>query len=403
MSLFKQKINIKEILGHIPDEALDRISIESEVDRYCKKLNGKLMFYLLLLGLLSSERQSQRGLAELFTSPFFRFLFHWNEKKKISHSSISERLSNINVSFFEQAYQLIYDRFSALYSLKEIEGMSLQRVDSTLVREGSNLLKEGLSCGSKKEKKMLKYTINYDGMFPSFFKLHREAVYCSEVVSLNENVFDHFQKTKDHSQVYLFDRGQCSAHCFKDMQEKDGLFFVGRLQKNRKLKIVKEHPIDKGSFSHGELILDATVNLHCIEKDKENGKEKKYWMNQEFRVIKFRPVNGMEDIILISNMDWGAEQIATAYRRRWDIEVFFRFIKQELNFSHFFSLNDNGIEVTLYMTMIAAMLVMIYKKENELGYKAAVRRIRIELEEIVIELLRVEILCRERLKYPPDI
>jgi IS4 transposase len=71
------------------------------------------------------------------------------------------------------------------------------------------------------------------------------------------------------------------------------------------------------------------------------------------------------------------------YRRRWDIEVFFRFLKQEVNFSHFISLNENGIRVILYMTLIAAMLIMIYKKENETGFKTAKRRIKIELQELI--------------------
>src|SRR5690554_6033823 len=64
----------------------------------------------------------------------------------------------------------------------------------------------------------------------------------------------------------------------------------------------------------------------------------------------------------------------------------FRFLKQELNFSHFLSLNENDIQVIMYMTMITAMLTMIYKKENEIGYKTAVRRMGIELETLTIAI-----------------
>ncbi|MEZ4890090.1 MAG: hypothetical protein R2779_05885 [Crocinitomicaceae bacterium] len=44
---------------------------------------------------------------------------------------------------------------------------------------------------------------------------------------------------------------------------------------------------------------------------------------------------------------------------RWDIEVFFRFIKQELNVSHLISLNKNGMQVMIYVTMIVAMLIWL--------------------------------------------
>lgn len=78
-----------------------------------------------------------------------------------------------------------------------------------------------------------------------------------------------------------------------------------------------------------------------------------------------------------------AKDIITIYKLRWDIEVFFRFIKQELNFSHFLSTNINGIKIILYMTLILAMLIHIYKKYNNVGYKTAKRRVKMELEELL--------------------
>ncbi len=95
--------------------------------------------------------------------------------------------------------------------------------------------------------------------------------------------------------------------------------------------------------------------------------------------------------LLITNvLELPAQDIAKMYKRRWDIEVFFRFLKQELNFSHFVSLNKNGVQVVMYMTMITAMLVMIYKKENGIGYKTAVRRMGIELEELILAIVVIQ-------------
>ena len=65
----------------------------------------------------------------------------------------------------------------------------------------------------------------------------------------------------------------------------------------------------------------------------------------------------------------------------------FRFLKQELNFSHITSTSENGMQVMLYMTMITSMLVLIYKRINKVGYKTAVRRIALELNELIIKLV----------------
>ncbi|MDH6359292.1 IS4 family transposase [Parabacteroides sp. PF5-9] len=396
MKIFdKHRITLAEILREIPEESLAQISKKTHVDHYTKVLNGKLMFYLLIYGMLRVDRLSQRGLSDAFSSPLFRTIFNVNGKKEISHSSISDRLSVIELNFFREAYECIYKRYSSLYTRKEIAGMCLQRVDSTLVAESSNKLRQGITTGNQHgKKKMIKYTINFDGTFGSFALMHDQPRYTSEVLALPENVMGHFKKEPNHATVYLFDRGQCSAEAFKEMKETENLLFVSRLMDNRKLKYVKENSIDQDSFDSGVLHEDAIIKLYKKEvATSKNGKStnKVVLVDEEFRIVRFTPDEAEKPITLITNMlNLSAAEIAQMYRRRWDIEVFFRFLKQELNFSHFLSLNENGIQVILYMTLITAMLVMIYKKENELGYKTAVRRMGIELESVVLAIIVIE-------------
>lgn len=86
---------------------------------------------------------------------------------------------------------------------------------------------------------------------------------------------------------------------------------------------------------------------------------------------------------LTNEFNLSPKEIADYYRKRWDIEVLFRFLKQELNLSHLISLNKNGIEVMAYMTMI----LLIYKRANNLGYKTAKRRIEMELRDTITAIL----------------
>ena len=109
------------------------------------------------------------------------------------------------------------------------------------------------------------------------------------------------------------------------------------------------------------------------------------------RLIKARRKKGDEPIYFLTNItDMAASKITEIYRRRWDIEVFFRFIKQELNFSTLLTYNENGIKVMMYMILITAMMILIYKKVNKIeGYKIAkltfIDELQIEItKEIVI-------------------
>ena len=393
MSIFNQKIDLIEILRQIPEEEILKIATKSKVDHYSKVLSGRLMFYLLLLGILRTDKLSQRGLCDAFSSPLFRTMFNFKEKKTIAHSSISDRLSTMNVSFFHDTYETIYRIFSSLYSEKEIANLCLQRVDSTLVCESSNKLKQGFTCGNQyNKKKMIKYTINYDGMFPFFCCLHTQSSE-NESKALPENILKHFKKIPNHSSVYIIDRGQNSAEAFKTMKQEEGLLFVGRMLANRKLYVLEDIKDKELPFKHGSLLEDKKVNIYKYQETvSENGKKSKQMkrVDEIFRIIRFKPVQG-EEILLITNcFHLSASDIADIYKRRWDIEVFFRFIKQELNFSHFLSLNENGIQIIMYMTMITAMLVMIYKRENQIGYTTAVRRMGIELESLVMAIVVIQ-------------
>jgi hypothetical protein len=395
MALFDHKINLKELIKEIPDKELVRLSEKTNVDYYTKVLNGKLMFYLLLYGMLNVDRLSQRGLADAFSSPIFKTIFDTGDKDKICHSSLSDRLSVIELDFFRLAYNSIYERFNFLYSKKEIENMSLERVDSTLVAEASNKLVEGMTCGNQhKKKKMLKYTMNFNGMFASFSQIHTEKKYNNESLAIPENIINHCKQEKDHAKVYLFDRGVSSAYRFAEMKNTENLLFIGRLLESRKQSIIEEKSLEGVDFEHGELLRDDLVKIYASPRkvnSKGNVVKGHILVDEIFRVIRFKPEKDEKDILLITNItDLSPDTIAKMYRRRWDIEVFFRFLKQELNFSHFVSLDENGMQVIMYMTMITAMLVMIYKKENKIGYKTAIRRMRIELERLAIAIIVLE-------------
>ena len=94
-----------------------------------------------------------------------------------------------------------------------------------------------------------------------------------------------------------------------------------------------------------------------------------------------------EKILFLSNLtdDFSDEQIAGIYRNRWKIEQYFRFIKQKLNFKHFFSRNLNGIQVMMYVILIASILLLTYIKEEGLkGYKIPKRRFCYSLQDEII-------------------
>jgi len=396
-----QKINVQKILGLIPDGLLSTLSKDTKIDYCAKVLYGKRIFNLLLYGLLTTDRTSQRTLEDLFKSDLFKTMFSYDAGMKISRSSISTRLSTIDPEFFRLAYEGIYSEFSKFFPKEEQLKYRIIRVDSSMVAETCNKLKKGLSPGRKYGKtseevvKQVKYTIAFDGLTACDFKVFTDPSYTSEDRAIPEVVLLNASKEGSTTNIYTFDRGVSSIANFSSFNNAH-IPFVGRLKTDRRFDIVTLDYPSESDRDLGELKLISSQIVHLYGKhhvDKQNTYRLIVAERKE-KIVTTPPSNigrvkKKENVFyFISNdLELSPKEIADIYKQRWDIEVFFRFIKQELNASHFLSVSENGIKVMLYMTLIASMLVLLYKKINDLGYKTAKRRFTIELWEALITII----------------
>ena len=395
MALFKDhKVGVNHLLGVIPESLLANLSKTTKVDHYAKVLHGKKLFYLLMYGILENEKLSQRTLEDTFNDSVFKLIFNLDEEEKVRRSSISERLSKINPDYFKQIYECIYEQFSESYSLTEREKYNLIRVDSSMVSETVGKLVEGLD--NKSGKKAVKYSIAFDGVLPCGSNVFTSPSYASEDIALPEAVMNHVKKENNYKNIYVMDRGLQSTRTMKTFT-KDNIAFICRVKENRKYVeleslIAKNQNLDLGEST---LIKDCKVQLYTgILINNKRGKthHKQELVNHNFRlvIVQSKVEQDKQYYLLTNDFEISAKEIAQAYRRRWDIEVFFRFLKQEMNVSHLVSLNKNGIQVMLYMTLIVAMLILIYKKANKIGYKTAKRRFSMEIRDLAIAIIVVQ-------------
>lgn len=384
------RIQVNQLLNVIPESLLANLSSTTKVDYYTKILHGKKMFYLLLYSIIENEKLSQRTLEDTFNDPVLKLLFDLDKEETVCRSSISERLSKIDSGYFKQIYECIYEQFSKHYKESERHKYNLIRVDSSIVSETVGKLMEGLNnCG----KKAVKYSVAFDGVLPCELQTFTSSSYCSEDNALPEVVLNHVKKEQDHQNIYVLDRGLQSTRTMKTFSD-DTIKFICRSKEDRKYVELKSLISADQDLDCGEstLIKDAKIKLYTgvpIKNKRGNIHYKEKLVDTEFRlvIVKSKTKEQQQYWFLTNDFDLSAKEIAQAYRRRWDIEVFFRFIKQELNVSHLVSLNKNGIEVMMYMTLIVAMIILIYKKANNIGYKTAKRRMAMEMRNLAIALI----------------
>jgi hypothetical protein len=369
------KIKVADLIKLIPEDSFASLAQCTTVDYKVHKLFGRSMFYLLLYGLVSETRVGQRSLADIYNSAKFKVFAQLDESGVTAHNSLSDRLATMPVSFFQQVYQQIYSLFSQHYDQGQAEGYAITRVDSTMVCEQAQKLEQGMSVGRKKDgKKQVKYTLALQDLFPSSVELFTQQAELSEDKTIAKLILNQV-KVKDN--VVVFDRGVQMRQTYCQMDEKQ-LWFITRLKNNSRYQAGTRFSTVTGQrVGNVSILSDELCWLYSEEKPVET----------PFRLIKAVNDRNKPIWLLTNRFNVSAKAIVKLYRRRWDIEVFFRFLKQELNLSHLLAVNLNGIKIILYMTLILAMMLLVYKKLNEVGFKTAKRRFAMELDELIIALL----------------
>jgi hypothetical protein len=370
-------MDASQLLSLIPDNILEDLALETCVDKYTKKLYGELVFKLLIHCIVSFKDNSLRTMESAYESIGFRLLNANRKSEHIRFSSISERLSVIEPSYFEKLYNKCVETYSAILIPAKTE---LIRFDSTIVALSGKLLNVGYNIkgGDAAHLKQLKFTLGYSNL-PVAVHFFTEQPYSSENKALKEGILS-FDKINT-SIIRVFDRGITARKAYDEFIE-NGIPFISRLGANSKKDLVAYNKLPEMVVQTSTLHIysDSWVYLY---------KASDVRADNPVRCIEALIKTTGETIVFVTNIECqtlSAADVTICYKCRWEIEVFFKFIKQELNFSHLISRSENGIKVMLYCTMIAAILLLAYKETNGLkGFKIMKQRFVDDLEKSLMK------------------
>ena len=136
-------IPVKTLLGYLPDSLIERLSLEHSVDRQVKKLEGKIVFKLLLYGVLSSSQLSLNVLISLFDKIGFRSLIGVDRDFSTKRNSLADRLVSLNSDFFKDLFEESVQIFAKHLPACQIQGYNIHMFDSTFVAFSAKLLTYG--------------------------------------------------------------------------------------------------------------------------------------------------------------------------------------------------------------------------------------------------------------------
>lgn len=370
-----KRVLVEDLLSILPDEKLEGIASALKADKHVSKFHSSVMFKLVLYSLLNTERISLRVMEEAINDSTFKVLCPAMAEDEGTWAGIRYRLTTLNIDYCRSLYEHVYTKLEEHYGNELIESYHLKRYDSTMISTFSHLL-SGMKVGNTaNDKTQVKLTVELKGDFLIQVNVHKDQAHLSEEVALKEAIQN---SSHEENEICIFDKGIQSRKTFEEL-DKAKTRFVGRLNTGAKYELLSPFWQDDGTFDTNELefIQDSVVYLYS---------SKAKLVKKKFRLVQFRrKADGLVLSFLTNVWALSALTIADIYQRRWDIEVLFRFLKQEMNLTHFVSNNTNAIQVMLYFTMITAMLVLIYKKENDIkSYKIAKIRFYKELTAYIL-------------------
>jgi len=187
----------------------------------------------------------------------------------------------------------------------------------------------------------LNVLLDLRGDIPVFASLHEGKRH--EVASLDE-------LPVQPGSYYVMDRGYLDFARLHRLH-RAGAFFVTRLKSNTSYYVAESRPVEKGTG----LRCDQTIKLNSYVGQRD--------YPGKLRRIRYVDPETDNTLVFVTNQfDPDALLIAQIYRRRWAIELFFRWIKLHLRLRGFYSTSFNGVRVQIWSAISAYLLVAIVKR-----------------------------------------
>ena len=335
------------------------------VDRYngnykVKTFRCRDHFYVMCFAQLTyrdSLRDIETCLRALSTK-----LYHSGIRSNVSKSGLSAANEKRNSSIYSDFAQILIIEARKLYSLedeviKEINIMAYA-LDSTTIDLCLSLF-PWAKFRSNKGAVKLHTLMDLHGSIPTFIDI-------TDGTSHDVNVLDKISFEKEA--MYIMDLGYVDYKRLYKLNIMDS-FFVTRAKKNIKCKRIYSKIVDK---SLG-LKYDQTIRLTGVSSQKN--------YPEKLRRVKFTDeTSGKTYIFITNNFDLSAFQITQLYKKRWDIELFFKWIKQNLKIKSFYGTSRNAVITQIWIAISTYLLVVIVKK-------------RLKLEQSPYTLLQTFSLC----------
>jgi hypothetical protein len=339
------KLVFSQVIDHVPMHTFRRCVARYDGNRY-KKTFSCLDQYLCMAFAQLTYRESLRDIEACLRAQKDK-LYHMGIRGSVSRSTLADANQRQDWRIYADLAQALIRIARPLYAEEDL-GLDL---DNTVYALDASTVDLCLS------------------VFPwALFRSTKSAVKLHTLLDLRGNIptFIHISDGKLHDvnvldillpepgAFYVMDRGYVDFERLFTLHMAGG-FFIIRAKSNTKYRRRYSHPADKS----GGVRCDQTIVL--------TGVKSRYHYPQPLRRIKYHDAQtGKTFNFLTNNFAIPAQTVADLYRYRWQVELFFKWIKQHLRIKSFFGTSENAVKSQIWIAISVYVLVAIIKKRLDI-------------------------------------
>lgn len=338
-----------QLLSLIPRSDIASISQTLKADHYCKTFNSYehlvTMLYAVLNGCMSLREVSTGLLAWEHRIDHLGIRFHPRR------STISDANKRRPEAVFEKIYATLLKRYQSLLpdSPRGKNNEKLYIFDSTVISLFQEIMK---GSGSSKADGRRKGGIKVHTLLRSDLDVPTMIRYSSGAA--NDAQFLKLVNLPGGS-ILVFDKGYRDYKAYNKFTEQK-ITWVTRHRSHSVYELVKRRTVSDVHKQQGVRFDHEIVLGHDHQKDATKVRA---------RMIKYRdPVSGKRFEFLTNNFKLSPVRIAQYYQQRWQIETFFKRIKQNYSLQYFLGDNENAIKIQIWCALIADLLLKVIKRQS---------------------------------------
>ena len=343
--MYTGKTLFSQIMEFLPWKTFHRLVARYEGDYRVRTLPCSEHFRILAFAQLT-YRESLRDIEACLSAQSAK-LYHIGIRSPVKRSTLADANERRDWRIYAEFAQRLIAQARKLYAEEDL-GLQLSNtvyaLDSTTIDLCLSLFPWAPFRRSKAAVKM-HTLLDLRGNIPSF-------IHVSDGKLHDVNVLDLL--IPELGAIYVMDRAYLDFERLCGLHEA-GAFFVTRAKSNADLRRVYSAPSDRAQG----IICDQTVALSGFYSHKN--------YPHHLRRIRFKDPDTQKNLIFLTNLfDPPPKTICDLYKARWQVELFFKWIKQHLRIKTFYGTSENAVKVQIWVAVSVYVLVAIIKKRLDL-------------------------------------